>query len=339
MSRKRNTFLSVLAEWFEVYLPGVKGMSPQTQKSYKNCFRLLFQFLNEEKHLSPDNVSFEDLNYDLVIHFLQWLESARGNSISTRNQRISALTSFSEYAQKRNLDAAVSFRTAMLRIPKKHKVQQARSFFTKDEVRVLLSLPDTSTKTGMRNSVLLSIMYATGARAQEICNLKVRDITFIEDGARISLLGKGRKRRTVAIGKTPASILSRYLAAGSRILHSDSYVFSSQTHDMMTVSCIEEIFRKYVKMAKALKPELFQANSYSPHSMRHTTACHMLESGVSIMAIKNFLGHSSINTTEIYAQMTQSNIDKAIRDWNDKWFGASESKDQTQKDNIPEFLL
>ena len=343
MSKNTNrVFLDVLSEWFGIYLPKVKGISPKTLQSYKDCFRLLFQFLNEKKQIPPDKVSFEVLDYDLVIGFLQWLEDERGNSVSTRNQRLSALSSFSDYAQKRNLEAAVSFRTAMLRIPKKRDRQRARAYFSKEEVRLLLSIPDTSTLIGKRDSVLLSLMYATGARAQEICNLKVRDIQFLEEEkARISLMGKGGKRRNILIGKTPAKILCNYFKGRSRILKSESYVFSSQTHDMMSVACIEEIFSKYIALAREANPSLFRENSYSPHSMRHTTACHMLESGVSIIAIKNFLGHSSINTTEIYAQMTQNSIDKAITEWNEKWFGENKVKDDPQryKTNLPDFLI
>lgn len=119
----------------------------------------------------------------------------------------------------------------------------------------------------------------------------------------------------------------------------DSFIFSSQTHEKMSVSCIEEIFKKYIKEAKELHPDLFKMESYSPHSMRHTTATHMIEMGIPLIVIKNFLGHSSITTTEVYIEIAQNTIDKNVREWNKKWFGPSVKADKkNDKNDIPSFL-
>ena len=338
--KARKKLLEILAEWLDSYLPKVKGVSPKTQESYRDCFRLLFVFLYEKKKLQADQVSFKTLNYKMLSSFLEWIESDRKCSISTRNQRLAALSSFSMYAQNRSFDAASEFRAAILRIPQKKGSKSTRSFFTTDEVKILLGLPNISTNIGYRDSILLSLMYATGARAQEICNLKVNDVSFIESGARISLLGKGGKRRIVIIGKTPSQMLQIYLQKRRKYCDQNTYVFSSQTHEMLSVSCIEEIFSKYVDIAKNLNPNKFNAKSYPPHSMRHTTACHMLEAGISLIAIKNFLGHSSVRTTEVYAEMTQDTIDKALLSWNKKWFSSNEGKEtlSNNKPNLPLFL-
>ena len=119
------------------------------------------------------------------------------------------------------------------------------------------------------------------------------------------------------------------------------HVFSSQTHEQMTVSCIEGIFKKYVSKAKELNPGLFTAGSYPPHSMRHTTASHLLEAGVDIVTIKNILGHASLQTTQIYAEMSQETVDKKLKEWNEKWFGNRPESMYPAgcSSTMPEFLM
>ena len=183
-------------------------------------------------------------------------------------------------------------------------------------------------------------MYATGARAQEVCDLTVACVRSSSKGTTIEIIGKGNKCRRVKISDHAASILKGYLKKRN-IEHSpDRHIFSSQTHEKMTISCIEEIVKKYVDEAKKLHPDKFHFKSYSPHSIRHTTAIHMLESGVPLMVIKNFLGHASIQTTQIYAEMTQNTVDRYVLEWNEKWFpGSIKTEDRNlERNNMPDFL-
>ncbi len=147
---------------------------------------------------------------------------------------------------------------------------------------------------------MLSFMYATGARAQEICDFKVSDLCINERTASVTLLGKGVKIRQVGIPLSLAKVIQNYIRHRRIDKHPERHVFSSQTHERMTVSCIEEIYKKYVAIAKEKHPGMFLDNHYSPHSMRHSTACHLLEAGVDIVTIKNILGHVSVQTTQIY---------------------------------------
>lgn len=119
------------------------------------------------------------------------------------------------------------------------------------------------------------------------------------------------------------------------------HIFSSQTHEKMTVSCIEEIYAKYVARAKAENLMLFREDTYTPHSMRHTTATHMLEAGVPLMVVKNFLGHVSLQTTQIYAEITQDTMNRQLKAWNEKWFLKNENRKTNSDDTerIPKFLL
>jgi site-specific recombinase XerD len=318
MKCKPTEFLELLESFLYVYLPCSAGVSPNTVKSYKDAFRLFLRYLYEVKHINADKVAFTDLNYKTILEFLSWLETERCCGITTRNQRLSALSSFSEYAQNRNIDAAI-FRRDIKKIPSKKHTNRSRTFFNLEETALLLNLPNDNSTIGFRNKTLLSVMYASGARAQEICDLKVCDVRLNGDIVSLILTGKGGKTRKVGIPIGCSVLLRKYIHKRELSGKNERHVFSSQTHEHMTVSCIEEIFKKYVNIAKKRYPGLFCEKSYTPHSMRHSTATHMLEAGVPIVVIKNFLGHASLQSTQIYAEVTQSTVDKHIKVWNEKW--------------------
>jgi len=341
MKNKPSEFLELLENFLYEYLPCSVGVSPNTVKSYKNAFRLLLQFMYEEKNINADKVSFTGLDYKTMLDFLSWLETKRCCGISTRNQRMSALSSFAEYAQNRSFDAAAVFRRDTKKLPSKKCPDRARSIFTLEETAFFLNLPKACSATGFRNKTLLSVMYAGGARAQEICDLTVRDCGFDNDAASLTLTGKGGKRRRVGIPKGCAALLKHYIDKQGLTEKNERHVFSSQTHEHMTVSCIEEIFKKYVILAKKEYPSLFREKCYTPHSMRHSTATHMLEAGVPIVVIKNFLGHASLQSTQIYAGVTQSTLDKHIKNWNEKWGPKPDyTEDKSEpRPAIPDFLL
>ena len=179
------------------------------------------------------------------------------------------------------------------------------------------------------------------ARAQEICDLRVRDVSFQKDGTRLTITGKGNKTRRILISRPCAEILRKYIYSRRLDGMPERHLFSSQMHEHMSISCIEEIFKKYMRVAKEENPTLFQEKRYTPHTMRHTCATHMLEVGVPMMAIKNFLGHASISTTERYAELTQGTVNKHIRAWNEKWFPAitDSATCDSQVDRMPLFLF
>jgi site-specific recombinase XerD len=338
---KTSIFLNLLDDFINNYLPYSVGVSPNTVISYKYAFRLLIEFLYSKKGISADKVSFNNLDYTTLLDFFEWIEKDRGCSIPTKNQRLSAILSFSAYAQNRDLSAASTFRTSVLKIPMKKGQMKPRAVFTTQEVCILLRLPDDHSKIGRRNKVLLSLMYASGARAQEMCNLCVGDIEFHSNDTRVKLNGKGEKTRRIFIPETCGIMLHKYIGYKRIENKPERHVFSSQTHEMMTISCIEGIFNKYVTLAKEKNPDLFKEHSYPPHSMRHATSTHMLESGVPIVVIKNFLGHKSIQSTQIYAELTQNTVKKYLKEWNEKWFshnaGSLETTISSEKE-IPDFL-
>jgi site-specific recombinase XerD len=318
MKSKPAAFLELLESFLNEYLPCSVGVRANTVKSYKDAFRLLLKYMHEQKRVNAGKIAFADLDYTTMLGYLDWLEKERGCGITTRNQRLSILSSFAEYAENRSLDAAL-FRRDIRKLPSKKHQNRLRTTFTLEETTILLNIPKDDSATELRNKTLLSVMYASGVRAQEICDLTIRDIRFNGDAASLGLTGKGGKTRKVGIPKACAALLRKYIDKRGLSEKNERHVFSSQTHEHMTISCVEEIFKKYVRLAKEKNPKLFCEKSYTPHSMRHTTATHMLEAGVPIVVIKNFLGHSSLQSTQIYAEATQSTVDRHIKEWNEKW--------------------
>lgn len=340
MKNRAPVFLELLGSYFCHHLPVSVGVSENTVKSYKYAFRLLFEYLYTRQSITADNITFLLLDYDCITGFLDWLETDRKCSPSTKNQRLSALMSFSAYAQNRDFEAAFLFRSSLLRIPVKRCSKKIRAVFTVPEIKVLLQIPDECARTGRRDKVLLSLMYASGARAQEICDLTVKDIVYNTNGcASIILIGKGGKARKISIPASCSEILRKYIYYRNIENYPSRHIFSSQNHEKMSVSCIEEIFKKHVNACRLQYPGMFREKSYPPHSMRHTTASHMLEAGIPLIVIKNFLGHASISTTQVYIEISQDLSDKHLQEWNTKWFGPENPIEDTEPESaFPQFL-
>ncbi len=319
MKKGSPSLLRLLADYFESYLPTVKGASGNPITSYQYAFALLFEFMESEKGLTADKVSFDDLCGDSILEFLQWLEETRACGIKTRNQRRAAITSFAKYAARRFSGETLSFYSDIARIPQKRVPKTSEiKYFTKDEVGILLKLPNVARRIGQRDITMMAVLYSSGARAQEICDLTLNDIMFGKT-TKLRLVGKGRKARVVTIPGNCAKILRDYLVSTrgfdiygerDRLRH----IFPSQTHEKMSISCVEEVIKKYVRIAKQAHPSMFRQNRYSPHSFRHSIAVHMLECGESIAVIKAFLGHASIATTMIYASVTPEIANRYLKD-------------------------
>ena len=263
-------FLVVLEKFFTVYLPKTKGLSDNTIRSYRYAFRLLLTYVYTERGIEPSRVSFSDLEGDVIEEWLTWLEESRGCSARTRNQRRAAMVTFARFAIKEDFDHALSFSVCVEQIPrKKHLGPAIPAYLTRDEMAILLRLPDQNRTVGRRDQALLSTLYATGARAQELCDIRVVDVRFGEETT-VTLHGKGGKSRVVTIPDQCAKLLRSYIkwAQGRRSAsHANTFMFASQIREHMTISCVETIVKKYVILAKYKYPGLFRDN-YTPHSFR-----------------------------------------------------------------------
>jgi len=311
-----KSVIPLLEEFFSKYLPDVKGVSANTITAYQYAFQLLFGFLCDVKGITPDKVTFETLSGSVIEEFLAHLETERGCSVQTRNLRRAAIVTFAKYAAKKSFSTSLPFYTAIIGMPKKKAPKEAGiKYFTKEEIAVLLKQPDTTRSIGQRDVALLSMLYSTGARAQELCDISLKDI-ILSSPTKIRLTGKGGKSRVVTIPDNCSAILKGYLLSRNLNVKDISmqkrHLFSSQTHEHMSISCVEDIVCKYVRMAKERNPDLFRQSNYTPHSCRHSIAVHMLEAGDSLVTIKAFLGHASISSTAIYAKVTPELANKYL---------------------------
>lgn len=344
-SNFEHEFIALLGRFFTEYLPISVNASPNTIASYKCAFRLLFQYLDDETEVKIGQITFEILDFELLTKYFDWLIDTRKNSRTTAKQRLAALASFADYSESRNLEAAYLFKNSLKKISKKtfRKVKsKQRNSFTREELNILFSLPDTTEKLGWRDLVLLAVMYSSGARAQEICNLTVKNVAHDEKGnAILTLVGKGEKSRRVKITADATQLLDKYIASRKIGMKPDAYIFPSQRCEHLSVAAIEEIYEKYTQKAKAEHPELFCHGPYTPHVMRHTTATHLIESGVPLAIVKNILGHTSIQTTQIYLDISQQTVDRSMEQWNEKWFSKNNPDEEAlpqEKNGIPDFL-
>ena len=240
----------------------------------------------------------------------------------------------------KNFNEALTFCSEVEHIPKKKDAKRDEAVhFSREEMSILLRLPNPDKKIGRRDKVILSVLYASGARAQELCDLTVGDVRF-GNTTTMTLHGKGNKTRTIVIPEQCATLLKSFMEY-SRLtgVEPQRHIFSSQTHEHMTISCLEAIVKKYVTNAKTLRPELFQKH-YTPHSFRHSIAMHMLESGIPLPVIKTFLGHVSIATTMIYASANYELVNKYLRDKNPyAEQDEADANEITLNSFIPQFLI
>ena len=319
MKSKSDELIILLSEFFTEYLPTTKGLSENTITAYKYAFKLLFGYLDVEKNIAPTEVSFETLSNGVIDEFLVHLEQERQCTAKTRNVRRSAIIAFAKYAAKRSFSKSLPFYTeAITSTKKKEPKNNIIKYFTREEIQLLLKLPDTSKAIGQRDVTMLAALYATGARVQELCDITLKDIVLATASfpTKVGLTGKGNKSRIVAIPASCTAIIIEYLRSRNLSVNNKTtytrHLFSSQTNEHMSIACVEEVVRKYVVAAKELYPELFRQNDYTPHSFRHSIAVHMLEAGESLVAIKAFLGHASISSTVIYAKITPELANKYL---------------------------
>lgn len=301
--KKVNDFAWYLSRFLTVYLSGEKNLSTNTIIVYRDSFRLFLLFCEQKMKVSPDKITLSFLTKDLVIKYLNWLETERKCSIATRNQRLSSIHGFLKYIQKEVPESLLELKR-ILGISSKKATKAIVPYLTEDELRILFQQPDTGTRQGRRDLVLLVLMYDSAARVQEIADLRVKNIR-LNTPAVISLHGKGNKTRHVPIlGKTK-DLVAEYMEDHKKhawgVGIADAPVFFNQKHQQLSRWGISYILNTYVELAK--KNDAFNVNfPVTPHVLRHSKAMGMLKSGIALIYIKDFLGHANVTTTEVYAR-------------------------------------
>jgi integrase/recombinase XerD len=309
---KDNDFPKYLSDFLSKYLLGQRNASTHTIASYRDVFKLLLTFFDSAKSIKPEKIKASDLSKEHILHFLDWLETERKCFVSTRNQRLAVIHSFVHYVQKESPENLFEFKK-ILSIPNKKHPRTLVSYLTGQEIQILLSQPDMSTTEGFRNAILLSVLYDTGSRVQELTNIRVKDVR-LSSPAVIRLHGKGSKTRQVPIMCKTSEILSSYLEIKKfhpGVSKGDNYLFVNQNKQQLSRWGISYILNKYVE--KANDDVGFNVGfPVTPHVLRHSKAMHLLQSGVDLIYIRDFLGHVDCSTTEIYARADSEMKRKAI---------------------------
>ncbi|MFZ3085017.1 MAG: tyrosine-type recombinase/integrase [Candidatus Hydromicrobium sp.] len=311
--KKINDFAWYLSLFLSKYLPGQRNLSVNTIASYRDTFKLFLIFCDEAKGLKPEKVTFNSVTQKTITDFLEWIERKRKCSIATRNQRLSAIHAFFRYVQKESPNNLFEIHR-ILKIPLKKKPKPMVPYLSSDELKILFEQPDLDLKQGRRDLVLLVLMYDTAARVSELIDLKIGDIRLSSPSV-VALHGKGDKTRHVPITGKTKNLLAAYLEEHKRyhwgIATEDTPVFFNQQHKKLSRWGVSYILKKYVEMAG--KNTKFSIDiAVTPHVLRHSKAMGLLQAGVNLIYIRDFLGHSNVVTTEIYARADSEMKRKAI---------------------------
>lgn len=328
-----------LTKFLGKYLHGEKNVSHHTIQSYSITFKLLLFFFEQTKAITPERLSIEDLSHDTIVDFLNWIESTRNCTVATRNQRLVAIHSFIRFVQKQSPENLFEFQK-VLNIPDKKCVKRVVSFLTGEEMKILLSMPDPSTRKGLRDMVLMAVLYDSAARVQEIIDMKVKDLR-LDKLAVITLHGKGRKIRHVPITAKTKNLLESHLRCSSNnngVSSVEQYVFVNQSKQQLTRWGISYIINKYVGLA-SLHDGFVVRFPITPHVFRHSKSVHLLQSGVNLIYIRDFLGHSDCSTTQIYAKADTETRRKALEAAYVDILPTSELPDWSDDKNLMDFLI
>jgi integrase/recombinase XerD len=306
MKKKLGT---LIACYFRNYLINERNCSKNTIASYRDTVSLLLNYICSRLNKGADALSIMDINTEVVLGFLDYLEAERHNSARTRNQRLFTIKNFFRYIVRLNPELLEECERVCQINTKKvpHKVIES---LKTDEVDEIIKSPDVSTKYGIRDHALLLLMHNTGARVQEICDLKIADLTQGDD-PQVLITGKGRKQRVTPIWGETLIALQNYLATRDKT-EDNMPLFLNVKGKGITRFGIGYILKKYTDIASKICNSL-QKTKISPHTLRHTTALNLIQSGVDIVVVKEWLGHADIQTTMLYLEINIEMKQEALK--------------------------
>ena len=298
-----------LQRYFCRYLIDQRQLSPRTIAAYRDTFKLLLAFVQRSDRRQPDGLAVQDLDARRVLRFLDDLERTRHNQVRSRNARVAAIRSFMRYAAACD-PLLLPVAQQVLAIPAKRFERGSVGHLTRPQVQALLDAPDATTRAGRRDRVLLTILYNTGARVSEVAGLTVGDLR-LDTGGSVHVRGKGRKQRSAPLWRESVRLVRSWLReTGSSSLPA-APLLPNARGGHMTRSGIEHRLRVAVERAGARDPSLRRLR-ISPHTIRHTTAMHLLQSGVDLSVIAMWLGHESVQTTHQYLDADLESKQRAL---------------------------
>lgn len=291
-------------KYFNSYLLKQKNYGPNTTASYSTTFSLLLEFLKTVKEKNVDTLTLNDIDKETVIEFIQWLKEARTSSEATCNVRLAHIRSFMKYIML-EIPSCMETCSKVLQIPLQKVTKMPPEALEEDFIKKLLVAPGTKTMEGIRHTALLSLLYDSGCRVQELIDLTVGDITF-GTNAKILVRGKGNKYRTIPVLSPTAKLLKVYMDRFT-LTSPEMIFFPSKNGGKMTRQGVRYILAKYVDEVKKAFPEMKSLDNVHPHTMRHSKATHLVNANIHIFNVRDFLGHKSVQTTQVYLT---SNLEK-----------------------------
>jgi len=298
---KPTDFSKYISDFLSRYLAGERGASTNTINAYRDTFVLLLTFIEKQQRIKLEKLVLADINKKTIVAFLDWIQSERNCGNATRNLRLAAIHSFYKYLKYQSLDNLYESQR-ILSIKFKKLPKKTITYLSVDGIKLLLQQPDTTMKNGRRDLALLSLIYDTGARVQEVIDL-TPSMLYLHEPATIKIIGKGNKARLVPMLDAQTMHLRNYLKEYQldnpvAKLHP---LFTNSRKEKLTRSGINYKLQKYMKMARDVDQTVIP-EKVSCHSLRHSKAMHLLQAGVNLVYIRDILGHVSMQTTEIYAR-------------------------------------
>jgi site-specific recombinase XerD len=292
-----------LSRFLTDHLAGERDLSAQTIASYRDAIKLLLTWFRDEQATPPEKLRLSDLDRPRILAFLDWLQTDRGNSPATRNQRLAVIKTFARYAAVERPEL-LEQAAQILAVKQKKTPATDMGYLTGDEVKSLLAQPGAATRRGLRDTVLLSTLYDTAARVQEICDLNTADVRAARPML-ITLHGKGSKTRRVPVMDPTARLLDEYL--NRRTPHPGvgadaDPLFQGPHHARLTRWAVTKILARHVQSLRRSDPGYAAGLTITPHAIRRTRAMHLLQAKVNLIYIRDLLGHADASTTEIYAR-------------------------------------
>jgi integrase/recombinase XerD len=290
---KPNSLLALTQSFFVSYLQSTRGASGHTVRAYRDTLKLLFLFLAGQKRKQVADLDLDDLLAEAVLAFLDHIESKRNNSAATRNCRLAAIRSFAQHLLRNDVTRAGQY-SRILAIRNKRTLHRVITYLEPEEARALIAGVDIGSQRGLRDRALLLLLYNTGARVSEVLTLRVSDIRF-ERPRHVRILGKGRKERICPLWPETAASLKRII----RDERSDEIIFRSHCGTRLTRDGVAYLLNKYVRLA-AQHNAAWRVHRVTPHVMRHSCAVALLQAGIDVSVIRDYLGHASVSTTSRY---------------------------------------
>lgn len=333
MDMNSTDFACLVTGFLTDYLPLQRAYSKNTILSYRDTLKLFLRFLKEDKGISLNSFYMKDFRRGLVIEFLEWYRQ-NGAGISTANQRLACMKAFAEYAQFESIECIAPLQEVAGIRSKKASPREV-SFITVGQMSALINLPDINTYTGFRHRVILTLLYDSGCRVQELCDLTIADVS-LNATSTVRLHGKGDKYRTVVISDETADLLRSYIQRYLTKTNRTYPLVTNRYHQKIDRDGIAYIIKKYAEAIRK-KDSTFPEHVHC-HMFRHSKAMHMLEAGINIIYIRDFLGHEDISTTMVYVRADNRLKNEAINRLAPKITGEAELPDWNKDKDLMQFL-